>query len=70
VHFLEDSFHFITHLDSKFFRTWWLIMTRPAVVSTDIAKGIITMPLYFIVIGAYCTRSSAGSIRKRDSEPF
>src|SRR5690349_21293596 len=40
AHFIEESFHFITHIDSKFLRTWWLVMTRPAVVSTDISQGV------------------------------
>lgn len=39
-HFLHESFHFITHIDSKFFRSWWLLMTRPAFLSTEICRGV------------------------------
>ena len=40
AHFFEESFHFITHLDNKFFRSLWLVFTRPAHISNDIIQGI------------------------------
>jgi hypothetical protein len=39
-HFLAETFHFITHWDSKILRSWWLVMTRPGFVSSQISYGI------------------------------
>ncbi|HYC28330.1 MAG TPA: DUF3667 domain-containing protein [Chitinophagaceae bacterium] len=53
-HFLEESFHFFTHLDNKFFRSLWLVMTRPGFVSTQISHGIrkkYYKPLSLFIVG-------------------
>ena len=53
-HFIEEAFHFLTHFDNKLFRTWWLIMTKPATVSTNIASGIRSRyykPVNLFIIG-------------------
>src|SRR5262245_37110875 len=34
-HFLEEAFHFNTHFDTKFFRTFWLIFKKPGFVSKE-----------------------------------
>jgi hypothetical protein len=39
-HFIEEGFHFLTHFDSKFFKSWWLVMTKPGYVSSQISHGI------------------------------
>ncbi len=39
-HFLEESFHFLTHFDNKLFKSWWLVMSRPGFVSTQISNGV------------------------------
>lgn len=39
-HFLGDTFHFITHWDNKLIKSWWLVMSRPGFVSSQIADGI------------------------------
>lgn len=38
-HFLHETFHFLTHWDSKILRSWWLVMTRPGFVSSQISYG-------------------------------
>lgn len=40
AHFLEEGFHFLTHFDNKFFRSWWLVMARPGFVSSQISAGV------------------------------
>ena len=53
-HFAGEAFHFLTHFDNKLFRTWWLIMTKPAKVSTDITAGIrkrYYKPINLFIIG-------------------
>lgn len=39
-HFLHETFHFLTHWDSKILRSWWLVMTRPGFVSSQISYGV------------------------------
>jgi hypothetical protein len=39
-HILEETFHFITHLDGKLFRNLWAIFTRPGKLSLDYCNGI------------------------------
>lgn len=39
-HFFEDAFHFITHFDSKFFKTFWLVLSKPGLVSYEYCRGI------------------------------
>lgn len=38
-HFFEEAFHFITHFDSKFFKTIWLVFTKPGLVSWEFCNG-------------------------------
>jgi hypothetical protein len=38
-HFFEEAFHFITHFDSKFFRTIWLVFRKPGLVSYEFCNG-------------------------------
>jgi len=40
VHFFEESFHFLTHLDNKFLKSVWLVFTKPGFLSYDISIGI------------------------------
>lgn len=40
AHFLEEGFHFLTHFDNKFFKSWWLAMTKPGFISTRISAGV------------------------------
>jgi hypothetical protein len=39
-HLFEEAFHFITHFDSKFFRTLWKVFTKPGFVSKEFCDGI------------------------------
>lgn len=39
-HFLGETFHFVTHWDSKLIRSWWLVMSKPGFVSSQIAHGV------------------------------
>ena len=39
AHFLEEAFHFITHFDSKFFRSLFLIFARPGLVALEFSEG-------------------------------
>ena len=53
-HFSEDAFHFPTHFDNKILRTWWLIMTKPGFVSSQITAGIrkpYYKPVNLFIIG-------------------
>src|SRR4051812_26972789 len=38
-HFLEEALHFITHFDSKSFRSFWLIFAKPGFVSQQYSDG-------------------------------
>jgi hypothetical protein len=38
-HVIEEAFHFITHLDSKFLKTLKYIFTRPGLVSKEYCEG-------------------------------
>ncbi|MBC7827098.1 MAG: DUF3667 domain-containing protein [Chitinophagaceae bacterium] len=54
AHFFDESFHFLTHFDNKFFRSIWVVFTRPAKISTDIVQGIrkkYFKPLNLFLIG-------------------
>ncbi|MGB8195159.1 MAG: DUF3667 domain-containing protein [Chitinophagaceae bacterium] len=54
AHFAEEGFHFLTHFDSKFLRSWWLIMTKPGFVSKQITDGVrkpYYKPLNLFLIG-------------------
>ena len=53
-HFAGEAVHFITHFDNKIIRSWWLVMTKPGFVSTQIADGIrkpYYKPLNLFIIG-------------------
>lgn len=39
-HFLGETFHFITHWDNKLIKSWWLVMSKPGFVSSQIAYGV------------------------------
>lgn len=39
-HFVHESFHFATHLDTKFFKSLFLIFKRPGQLSVDYTSGI------------------------------
>src|SRR5437764_14672974 len=57
-HFLEETFDFITHFDSKFFRSLWLIFSRPGFLAREYADGKRTtyfspLSLFLIVIVIY-----------------
>lgn len=39
-HFMHETMHFFTHLDSKFFKTLVLIFRRPAVLSETFCSGV------------------------------
>jgi hypothetical protein len=38
-HFVEEALHFITHFDSKFFRSFWLIFSKPGFLSGEYCDG-------------------------------
>ena len=38
-HFFHETIHFITHLDSKFFKTGWVILSQPGRLSKDYCEG-------------------------------
>jgi hypothetical protein len=38
-HFIEEAFHFITHFDNKFFRSFWLMFARPGFVAAEYCEG-------------------------------
>lgn len=39
-HFFEEGFHFFTHFDSKFLKTFKLVFFKPGFVSKDISNGV------------------------------
>lgn len=39
-HFFEEAFHFITHFDSKFFKTVKLVFFKPGFVSQEVSNGV------------------------------
>src|SRR5689334_12046869 len=39
-HFFAEVFHFITHFDTKFFKTLWLVFTKPGLVSYEYCHGL------------------------------
>ena len=38
-HFLEEAFHFITHFDNKFFRSFWLMFSKPGFLAKEYGEG-------------------------------
>ncbi len=38
-HFAEEIFHFITHFDNKFFRSFWLMFTNPGFLAREFSEG-------------------------------
>jgi Protein of unknown function (DUF3667) len=38
-HFFEEAFHFITHFDNKFFRSFWLMLAKPGYVAKEYSEG-------------------------------
>ena len=54
AHFVEEAFHFITHFDTKFFRSFWLIFSKPGVLAQEYAQGRrkkYFSPVSFFMIG-------------------
>jgi len=39
-HLFEEAFHFITHLDSKFFRSIALVIKKPGFLSVEFCRGV------------------------------
>jgi len=39
AHFIEEAFHFTTHFDSKIFRSFWLIFSKPGFLAQEFALG-------------------------------
>lgn len=39
-HFFEEAFHFVTHFDSKFLKTFKLVFFKPGFVSREISDGV------------------------------
>ncbi len=53
IHLLEEGFHFITHLEGKFFTTIKTMLTRPGRLSLDYCSGIqkkYVKPLSFFLL--------------------
>lgn len=53
-HFLDESLHFLTHFDSKFLTSWWLVMTKPGFISEKVAGGVrkpFFPPLNLFILG-------------------
>ena len=53
-HFFEDVFHFITHFSSKFLNSFWLVISRPGLMSYKYCRGIwkkYFKPLSLFLIG-------------------
>src|SRR6476659_6931993 len=38
-HFIEEAFHFVTHFDSKIFRSCWLIFSNPGFLAREYSEG-------------------------------
>jgi hypothetical protein len=52
-HFVEETFEGLVHFDNKFFRTLWLLFTKPGQLSVDYVEGrrVRSMkPIQFFVV--------------------
>ncbi|RYG20574.1 MAG: DUF3667 domain-containing protein [Chitinophagaceae bacterium] len=38
-HFIEETFEGFTHFDNKFFKSVWLLISKPGLLSVDFCKG-------------------------------
>ncbi|MBC7904727.1 MAG: DUF3667 domain-containing protein [Gemmatimonadaceae bacterium] len=53
-HFFDETFHFLTHFDSKFLRSLWLVLSKPGFVSAEVTNGArkrYFKPLNLFLIG-------------------
>jgi hypothetical protein len=54
AHFIEEAFHFITHFDTKYFQSFWLIFSRPGFLAQQYSQGRrkkYFSPVSFFMIG-------------------